>query len=89
MPSFLTPPYLPISTSQTLPTLLQQLLSSGLPADTPAVAVERGTTLDQRVVFSRLDQLPQRTGEAGLKSPTLLIIGEVSLNGSAAKSVFG
>ncbi len=46
---------------------------------TPAVAVERGTTPDQRVVFSTLEELPARAGVqgAGLKSPTLLVIGEV------------
>ena len=50
-----------------------------MPRDTPTVAVERGTTIDQRVVFSRLEQLPSRTEEAKLKSPTLLIIGEVNM----------
>lgn len=62
---------------QTLPALRRRLGESGLSASTPAVAVERGTTLDQRVVFSSLEELPTRAVQAGLKSPTLLIIGEV------------
>ena len=37
---------------QTLPLLYKQLTESGMPGSVPAVAVERGTTADQRVVFS-------------------------------------
>lgn len=62
---------------QTLPTLAADLTRHGLPQRIPAVAVERGTTLDRRIVYSPLDQLVERTTEAGLKSPTLIIIGEV------------
>eukprot|EP00195_Chlamydomonas_chlamydogama_P017606 CAMPEP_0202915996 /NCGR_PEP_ID=MMETSP1392-20130828/67347_1 /ASSEMBLY_ACC=CAM_ASM_000868 /TAXON_ID=225041 /ORGANISM="Chlamydomonas chlamydogama, Strain SAG 11-48b" /LENGTH=363 /DNA_ID=CAMNT_0049608227 /DNA_START=122 /DNA_END=1214 /DNA_ORIENTATION=+ len=62
---------------QTLPFLQQQLLQHGLDPNTPAVAVERGTTPSQRVVFAPVDELPTRVKGAGLKSPTLLVIGEV------------
>jgi siroheme synthase len=34
----------------TLPGLAAKLMANGLPADTPAVAIERGTTAQQRVV---------------------------------------
>lgn len=34
----------------TLPSLAQKLMQHGLPADTPSVAVERGTTPQQRTV---------------------------------------
>jgi uroporphyrin-III C-methyltransferase len=61
----------------TLPQLQRQLAESGVDPWTPAVAVERGTTVHQRVVFSPLDQLPLRVSDAGLQSPTLIIIGEV------------
>jgi len=44
---------------------------------TPAVAVERGTTDDQRVVFGTLGDLSARAGAAGLRSPTLIVIGRV------------
>lgn len=36
----------------TLPSLAQKLMDHGLPCDTPAVAVERGTTSLQRTVSS-------------------------------------
>jgi precorrin-4 methylase len=61
----------------TLPLLVQQLQARGMPADMPAVAVERGTTSEQLVVFDRLQQLHGSIQEAGLKSPTLLVIGQV------------
>lgn len=34
----------------TLPSLAQKLMQHGLPTETPAVAVERGTTAQQRMV---------------------------------------
>lgn len=61
----------------TLPVLVQQLQDNGMPADVPAVAVERGTTADQRVVFRTLSELHESIQAAKLKSPTLLIIGQV------------
>lgn len=62
---------------QTLPKLYQQLSAHGLPSDVPAVAVERGTTRRQRVVWGTVGSLPGRAVSAGLKSPTLIIIGQV------------
>jgi uroporphyrin-III C-methyltransferase len=44
---------------------------------TPAVAVERGTTDDQRVVFGTLADLSERATAAGLRSPTLIVVGSV------------
>jgi uroporphyrin-III C-methyltransferase len=61
----------------TLPGLVESLAAHGLPGSTPAVAVERGTTLEQRVAFSDLAGLPAAAGAHALRSPTLLIIGEV------------
>ena len=62
---------------QTLPKLVEQLRSAGLGMRTPAVAVERGTTPEQRTVFAPLGELAERVHQAQLKSPTLIIIGEV------------
>jgi len=62
---------------KTLPDLAQGLISSGLSAETPAVAVQDGTTPTQRVVTAELGQLPDEVKAAGLRSPTLLIIGSV------------
>jgi hypothetical protein len=43
----------------------------------PAAVVQQGTTLDQRVVAATLADLHARVAEAGLKSPCLIIVGEV------------
>jgi hypothetical protein len=61
----------------TLPQLVQSLQEHGMVKDVPAVAVERGTTADQRVVFGTLSDLHDSIQLAKLKSPTLLIIGQV------------
>lgn len=61
----------------TLPALQQQLRSAGVGDDLPAVAVERGTTIDQRIVYGTLGTLSSLTHQAKLKSPTLLILGHV------------
>ncbi|KAJ1284435.1 hypothetical protein BS78_03G203900 [Paspalum vaginatum] len=61
----------------TLPSLAPKLMKHGLPPDTPAVAVERGTTPQQRLVFSSLKDLVDEVKSADLVSPTLLIIGKV------------
>ncbi|KAJ7299608.1 hypothetical protein O6H91_02G011000 [Diphasiastrum complanatum] len=62
---------------QTLPGLAAKLLANGLPPDTPAVAVERGTTSQQRTVFACLKDLPSEVELVELVSPTLIIIGQV------------
>lgn len=62
---------------QTLPELSKQLLENGLTGSTPAVAVERGTTADERVVYGTLEELHGLTKAAQLQSPTLIVIGDV------------
>ncbi|KAL4439839.1 hypothetical protein ABPG75_002840 [Micractinium tetrahymenae] len=61
----------------TLPALTAQLAAAGLPLDTPAMAVERGTTPDQRAVYAALGQLQAEVAAARLASPTLIVIGQV------------
>jgi uroporphyrin-III C-methyltransferase len=61
----------------TLPSLVRQLTAHGLAPSVPAVAVERGTTRESRLCHGRVADLPQLTSDAGLKSPTLIIVGEV------------
>jgi uroporphyrin-III C-methyltransferase len=60
---------------QTLPLLAEKLIASGFPEDMPAVAVERGTTKHERRVFGTVAALPDAVLERGLKSPTLIIVG--------------
>lgn len=61
----------------TLPSLAPKLMKHGLPPDTPAVAVERGTTPQQQTVFAMLKDLVNEVRSADLVSPTLIIIGKV------------
>ena len=61
----------------TLPELAQGLIDAGLPADTPAVAVQDGTTPTQRMVHAPLEALPAGVVASGLRSPTLVLIGSV------------
>lgn len=62
---------------KTLPELTAGLLAAGLSANTPAVAVQDGTTPTQRVVAGPLHELSQKVKEAKLRSPTLVLIGGV------------
>ncbi|KAL4585788.1 hypothetical protein LXL04_010414 [Taraxacum kok-saghyz] len=61
----------------TLPSLVQKLIHHGLPPDTPAAAVERGTTPQQRIVFAELKDLGEKIASEELLSPTLIFIGKV------------
>jgi uroporphyrin-III C-methyltransferase len=60
-----------------LGTIARQLIAHGRSAETPAAAIESATNPEQRVVVSRLATLEQDVAEARLRSPTLLVIGEV------------
>ncbi|WOG95699.1 hypothetical protein DCAR_0415026 [Daucus carota subsp. sativus] len=61
----------------TLPSLVLKLMHHGLPHDTPAAAVERGTTPQQRIVYAEIKDLADSIATAQLISPTLIIIGKV------------
>jgi uroporphyrin-III C-methyltransferase len=57
--------------------LCEQLIAHGLPTDWPAAIVQQGTTPNQRTVTGTLATLPDLATAAGLKAPTLIIVGEV------------
>jgi uroporphyrin-III C-methyltransferase len=57
--------------------LCEQLIAHGLPTDWPAAIVQQGTTPNQRTVTGTLTTLPAIAESAGLKAPTLIIVGEV------------
>ncbi|EPS63135.1 hypothetical protein M569_11652, partial [Genlisea aurea] len=61
----------------TIPSLASELIRCGLPGNTPSVAIERGTTPEQRIVFAQLKDLPDEVASHRLVSPTLIIIGNV------------
>ncbi len=60
-----------------LPLLCEALIEHGLTADTPAAIIQHGTLPTQRVITGDLTTLPALADEAGLKAPTLIIVGNV------------
>jgi uroporphyrin-III C-methyltransferase/precorrin-2 dehydrogenase/sirohydrochlorin ferrochelatase len=60
-----------------LPALCEQLIAHGLPPDIPAAVVQQATMPQQRVVTGTLRDLADRVAAAGLKPPTLVIVGDV------------
>lgn len=59
-----------------------RLLASGLvrygrAPQTPAACIEQGTTSQQRVVVSTLEQLADDVDAAGLRAPVTTVVGEV------------
>ncbi len=55
----------------------QRLVAHGLPAATPVAVIERGTQPEQRVLTATLDSLAQIVAREKVKTPALLIVGEV------------
>ena len=45
--------------------------------DTPAATVESGTTPAQRRTSATLADLPRRAAEVGVKSPAVIVVGQV------------
>ncbi|MEO5336751.1 MAG: uroporphyrinogen-III C-methyltransferase [Magnetospirillum sp. WYHS-4] len=58
--------------------IVDELLTAGLPAATPAAAIRNGTMPEQETLLTTLGGLPDCVKKAGLKSPTLLVIGKVT-----------
>jgi uroporphyrin-III C-methyltransferase / precorrin-2 dehydrogenase / sirohydrochlorin ferrochelatase len=61
-----------------LETIVGQLRAHGVPAERAAAVVEQGTSARQRVITGTLTTLPGLVKEAGIESPALLIVGEVT-----------
>ena len=62
-----------------LGSLCENLTAHGLAANTPAAAVQGGTTSEQRVIVGTVQTLPERARLAGLAPPAVIVIGEVVL----------
>jgi uroporphyrin-III C-methyltransferase/precorrin-2 dehydrogenase/sirohydrochlorin ferrochelatase len=58
--------------------IVSQLRAHGAPESRPAAIVEHGTRAEQRVVTGTLADLAQKSRQAGIQSPALLIVGEVT-----------
>lgn len=57
--------------------IVEQLTAHGLPASTPAAAIQDGTTAGQRAVIGTLADLAGKVQDAGLRAPAVVIIGRV------------
>jgi uroporphyrinogen III methyltransferase/synthase len=57
--------------------IVEKLLAGGMDPDTPAAVLERGTMSTQRAVTTTLSSLPDEIAGAGVKSPAILVIGDV------------
>ena len=55
--------------------LAEGLVRAGLPRDTPAAVISRGTLPDQEVVTASLDRIADAA--AGLPGPALVVVGDV------------
>lgn len=60
-----------------LSTLCRKLIEHGLPPEWPAAIVQHGTQPTQRTVVGTLATLPDLAVAAGLKAPTLILVGGV------------
>jgi uroporphyrin-III C-methyltransferase/precorrin-2 dehydrogenase/sirohydrochlorin ferrochelatase len=58
--------------------IARQLEAHGLAASTPVALLERATWPDERVLKTTLAGLPATAAAARLRSPTLLVVGEVA-----------
>jgi uroporphyrin-III C-methyltransferase len=57
--------------------MIQNELLTGLPADTPVAIIENASLPQQRQALTQLDQLTHTLQETGLKSPSILVVGDV------------
>ncbi len=60
-----------------LGTITEGFLSNGVDPATPAAVIENGTRVGQRVITGTLESLPDKSTEAEIKSPALIIVGSV------------
>jgi uroporphyrin-III C-methyltransferase/precorrin-2 dehydrogenase/sirohydrochlorin ferrochelatase len=73
-PAVTTVVYMPV---KTLPELVARAVEAGLDPQTPAVAVERATRSDERIVAATIAELPARLAAEPPSGPVVVIIGRV------------
>lgn len=59
------------------PRICEQLINHGVSAATPVAIIENGTRTDERRFYTSLAAMPQTITHHAIKSPALLIIGDV------------
>ncbi len=60
---------------------LARLAAGGLPPETPAAAIQAGSTAAQRTVIATLATLADEAEQAGLKAPAVIVVGECAALG--------
>ncbi|HWH26827.1 MAG TPA: uroporphyrinogen-III C-methyltransferase [Pseudolysinimonas sp.] len=60
-----------------LPHLSATLQRQGMSADTPLAIIERGMTPDQRTTVTTLSDATETAGMLGVRSPAVIVVGEV------------
>ena len=58
--------------------MCQEMMTHGLPPETPVAIVRNGTLPEQKTLLATLDTLAQRIVEEGIKPPALIIVGSVT-----------
>jgi len=74
--------------------IAEKLTSHGRPKETPIAVIERGTVPEQRTITGTLENIDRLAGEAGIRPPAIIVVGEVvglrqSLNWFEARPLFG
>ncbi|HEY1852336.1 MAG TPA: uroporphyrinogen-III C-methyltransferase, partial [Candidatus Binataceae bacterium] len=62
-------------------THLARLIAGGLGAETPAAAIEWGSTASQKTIVATLGTLAHEAASAGLKAPAVIVVGECAALG--------
>jgi len=57
---------------------LERILTAGLPAETPAVAVQWATTAAQKTVSATLATLADASAREGIGAPAVIVVGELA-----------
>ena len=60
-----------------LPDITQKLIAHGKSPDTPVALIRWGTTPRQQTVTGTLDDIAERVKKAGLKAPSIIVVGDV------------
>ena len=60
-----------------LGTICRRLVEHGLPTEKPAALIQKGTTEEHQVIAGDLSSLAGLVEQAGIRAPTLLIVGDV------------
>ncbi len=59
------------------PEIVAGLLGAGMSGDTPAAVIENGARCKQRKLITTLAELPEQAQQHKIKSPSVIIVGEV------------